>query len=63
MKQYRVTYKVDTGNENCILDPDDALHKIKEQIFLGSVPGIETDIVYPEQQGEEDRPRNPYSRV
>jgi len=63
MKQYRVTYKVDTGEENCVLDPNDPLHKMKEQMFLGSVAGIETDLVYPEQVGEEDRPRNPYSRV
>jgi len=63
MKQYRVTYKVDTGGDDCVLDPNDPLHKMKEQMFLGAVPGIETDLVYPEKQGEEDRPINPYSRV
>lgn len=63
MKQYRVTYKVDTGEENCVLDPNDPLHKMKEQMFLGSVPGIDVYEVYPEQIGEEDRPINPYSKV
>lgn len=62
MKQYKVTYKVDTGEENCVLDPNDPLHKMKEQMFLGNVPGIETDLVYPEDDGY-DRPRNPYSKV
>jgi hypothetical protein len=63
MKQYRVTYKVDTGEEDCVLDPNDPIHKIKESQFLGTVPGIQTDLVYPEQKGEEDRPLNPYSPV
>lgn len=64
MKQYKITYKVDTGEgDDCVLDPSDPLHKMKEQMFLGSIPGIETDVVYPEQVGEEDRPLNPYSKV
>jgi hypothetical protein len=64
MKQYRVTYTVDLGEgDNCVLDANDPLHKMKEGMFLGSVPGIDTYLVYPEQKGEEDRPRNPYSQV
>ena len=64
MKQYRVTYKVDTSLEqDCVLDANDPLHKMKEEQFLGSIPGIDTYLVYPEQKGEEDRPSNPYSQV
>jgi len=64
MKQYRVTYTVDLGEgDNCVLDANDPLQKIKEGMFLGSVPGVDTYLVYPEQKGEEDRPRNPYSQV
>ena len=64
MKQYRVTYKVDTGEgDECVLDANDPLHKMKEGMFLGSVPGVDTYLVYPEQKGEEDRPNNPYSQV
>jgi hypothetical protein len=64
MKQYRVTYTVDLGEgDNCVLDVNDPLHKMKEGMFLGSVPGVDTYLVYPEQKGEEDRPRNPYSQV
>jgi hypothetical protein len=64
MKQYRVTYTVDLGEgDNCVLDANDPLHKMKEGMFLGSVPGVDTYLVYPEQKGEEDRPRNPYSQV
>jgi hypothetical protein len=36
---------------------------MKEGMFLGSVPGVDTYLVYPEQKGEEDRPGNPYSQV
>ena len=64
MKQYRVTYTVDLGEgENCVLDANDPLHKMKEGMLLGSVPGVDTYLVYPEQKGEEDWPRNPYSQV
>jgi hypothetical protein len=64
MKQYRVTYTVDLGEGNgCVLDANDPLHKMKEGMFLGSVPGVDTYLVYPEQKGEEDRPNNPYSQV
>lgn len=63
MKQYRVTYKVDTGEEDCVLDPNDPIHKIRESQFLGTVPGMDAYLVYPEQKDEEDRPRNPYSQV
>jgi hypothetical protein len=64
MKQYRVTYTVDLGEgDGCVLDANDPLHKMKEGMFLGSVPGVDTYLVYPEQKGEEDRPNNPYSQV
>jgi hypothetical protein len=64
MKQYRVTYTVDLGEgDGCVLDANDPLHKMKEGMFLGSVPGVDTYLVYPEQNGEEDRPNNPYSQV
>jgi hypothetical protein len=62
MKQYRVTYTVDKG-EDCVLDNNDPLTKMKEGMFLGSVPGIDTYLVYPEVQGEEDRKINPYGQV
>ena len=64
MKQYRITYTVDLGEGNeCVLDGNDPLHKMKEGMFLGSVPGVDTYLVYPEQKGEEDRPNNPYSQI
>ena len=64
MKQYRVTYTVDLGEgDGCVLDANDPLHKMKEGMFLGSVPGVDTYLVYPEQKVEEDRPSNPYSQV
>ena len=64
MKQYRVTYTVDLGEgDECVLDANDPLHKMKEGMFLGSVPGVDTYLVYPEQNGDEDRPNNPYSQV
>ena len=64
MKQYRVTYTVDLGEgDECVLDANDPLHKMKEGMFLGSVPGVDTYLVYPEQKEEEDRPNNPYSQV
>jgi len=64
MKQYRVTYTVDLGEgDGCVLDANDPLHKMKEGMFLGSVPGVDTYLVYPEQKGEEGRPSNPYSQV
>ena len=63
MKQYRVTYKVDTGEgDDCVLDANDPLYTMKEGMFLGSVPGIDVYETYPEIKGEEDRPQNPYSQ-
>ena len=63
MKQYRVTYKVDTGDgDDCVLDPNDPLNKIKEEIFLGKVPGIDVYEIYPDDDGY-DTPKNPYSSV
>lgn len=63
MKQYRVTYNVDTGEgTDCFLDSNDPIHKMKEEMFLGKVPGISAYEVYPEVVGEEDRPQNPYSQ-
>jgi len=64
MKQYRVTYTVDTGEGNdCVLDANDPLSKLKEGMLLGTVPGMNTYLVYPEVQGEEDRKINPYGQV
>ena len=64
MKQYRVTYTVDTGEgDDCVLDSNDPLHTMKEGMFLGTVPGMNSYLVYPEVQGEEDRKINPYSQV
>ena len=64
MKQYRVTYTVDTGDGNdCVLDANDPLNKLKEGMLLGTVPGMNTYLVYPEVQGEEDRKINPYGQV
>lgn len=63
MKQYKVTYKADTGEgEDCVLDPNDPLNKMKESMFLGSVPGVDVYIVQPEDDGY-DTPKNPYSQV
>ena len=62
MKQYRVTYTVDTGEESCVLDPNDPIHKMKEEMFLGKVPGMSAYEVYPEVSSEEDRKQNPYSQ-
>jgi hypothetical protein len=64
MKQYRVTYTVDKGEgEDCVLDANDPLNKLKEGMLLGTVPGMNTYLVYPEVQGEEDRKINPYGQV
>lgn len=63
MKQYRVTYKVDTGDgDDCVLDTNDPLNKIKDEMFLGKVPGIDVYEIYPEEDGY-DTPKNPYSGV
>lgn len=64
MKQYKVTYKVDTGEgEDCVLNPTDPLYKIKEGMFLGSIPGIDTYEIYPERQHQDsDEKINPYSQ-
>ena len=65
MKQYRVTYRVDTGDgDDCVLGADDPLHTMKESMFLGSVPGIDTYLVYPEPASiNSDEKINPYSKV
>ena len=64
MKQYRVTYTDDKGEgEDCVLDANDPLNKLKEGMLLGTVPGMNTYLVYPEVQGEEDRKINPYGQV
>jgi hypothetical protein len=65
MKQYRVTYQVDTGEgTDCVLGADDPLHTMKEEMFLGNVPGVDTYLVYPEPQSiESDEKINPYSQV
>lgn len=64
MKQYRVTYNVNTGEgEDCVLDPNDPLHKMKEGMFLGSVPGIDVYEVYPESHRiDSDEKITPYSQ-
>ena len=65
MKQYRVTYNVDvSGTDDCVLDPNDPLYKMKEGMFLGSVPGVDVYEVYPDKQGiESDEKINPFSKV
>lgn len=65
MKQYRVTYNVDTGEgSDCVLGADDPLHKIKEQMFMGGVPGIDAYEVFPEKQSQDsDEKINPFSKV
>jgi hypothetical protein len=35
---------------------------MKEDMFLGSVPGVNTYLIYPEDDGY-DTPKNPYSPV
>jgi hypothetical protein len=62
MKQYRVTYKADTGEEDCVLDPNDPIHKIRESQFLGTVPGVDAYVIYPEEDGT-DSAKNPYSQA
>lgn len=64
MKQYRVTYNVDTSEgSNCVLDASDPLHKMKEGMFLGNVPGIDVYEVYPEPNNiDSDEKINPYSQ-
>lgn len=54
MKQYKVTYNVniDEGSD-CVLSPDDPLHAMKEGMFLGSVPGVDVYVVYPEPQSQD----------
>jgi hypothetical protein len=63
MKQYRVTYTVDKGEgDDCFLDRYDPLNQMKEGMFLGTVPGMNTYLIYPEDDGY-DTPKNPYSPV
>lgn len=65
MKQYKVTYTVDvSGESDCILEPNDPMYKIKEQMFMGGVPGVDAYEVYPERLHEDsDEKINPYSKV
>ena len=65
MKQYRVTYKVDVdGEADCVLDPNDPLYKMKQDMFLGSVTGIDVYEVYPEKNNiNSDEKINPYSQA
>lgn len=65
MKQYKVTYNVNTGEgDDCVLDANDPLHKMREGMFLGTVPGVDVYLVYPEKNSEDsDEKINPYSQV
>ena len=65
MKQYKVTYKVDvSGAEDCVLDPSDPMYQMKEQMFMGGVPGVEAYEVWPERRHiDSDEKLNPYSKV
>jgi len=65
MKQYKVTYKVDTGSgDDCVLDSNDPLYTMKESMFLGSISGIDVYEIYPEKQSiDSDEKINPYSKV
>jgi len=65
MKQYKVTYTVDTGEgEDCVLDANDPIHKLRETAFLGGIPGVDAYEVYPERQSiDSDEKINPYSKV
>lgn len=61
MKQYRVTYTVDTSTEpDCVLDANDPVHKLLKDSFMGGVPGINAYQVFPEET--QDRPQNPYGQ-
>ena len=63
MKQYRVTYNVQTGEDDCVLDPNDPLYQMKDGMFLGNVPGIDVYEIYPTMRGDEsDEKINPYSQ-
>ena len=63
MKQYRVTYNVQTGEDDCVLDPNDPLFQMKEGMFLGKVSGIEVYEVYPNKcNSDSDEKINPYSQ-
>lgn len=63
MKQYKITYNVQTGEDDCVLSPDDPLHKMKEGMFLGSIPGIDVYEVFPQRRGEDsDEKINPYGQ-
>lgn len=44
MKQYRVTYRPDIETaDDCVLSPDDPIHKLKEAQFLGAFENIEIE--------------------
>ena len=44
MKQYRVTYNVEVETaDDCILSPDDPIHKLKEGQFLGKFTTIDVE--------------------
>ena len=56
MKQYRVTYNVDVETaDDCVLHPDDPIHKIKEQLFMGKLSNFdieEAEIVTEEEKNK-----------
>lgn len=63
MRQYRVTYNVQGEGEDCILDPNDPIHKMKEGMFLGGIPGVDAYEVFPEKHSvDSDEKINPYSQ-
>jgi hypothetical protein len=65
MKQYRIT----TANlnlnteEDCVLDPNDPIHKLIEKNPLAAVGNPDVYYVYPAQSVEADHKINPYSQV
>ena len=65
MKQYRIT----TANLNlnteadCVLDPNDPVHKLIEKNPLATVGNPDVYYVYPTQSLEADHKINPYSQT
>lgn len=44
MKQYKVTYNANVITaDDCVLSPDDPIHKIKEQQFLGKLANFDIE--------------------
>jgi len=44
VKQYRVTYDVEVETaDDCVLSPDDPIHKLKEQQFLGKLTNFDIE--------------------